>query len=337
MKVQWDCMSLRRVLGMVAIIALLVGASSGQTKSTTRNDPSTTPSAAPQLTTGETAAVTAGQPPAQSTEILIGSGDLLEISVFGAPDFEKKETRVSGGGNIILPLIGVQHVQGLTVGQAQALIAGQLASGEFFNNPQVSIIVKEYATQGASVLGEVQKPGVYPLLGPHRLFDALSAAGGLTAQAGRTVTITHRNDPNTPITVTLGKEIQASMEGNIEIYPGDTVLVSKAGIVYVVGEVKKPGGYVMDHGDMTVLQSIAMAEGASPIAALNSAKLIRTVDGRRQEIPVPLKKILTDKAPDMKLQADDIVFVPTSAGKSASRRSLEAILQAATGVAIYRR
>jgi polysaccharide export outer membrane protein len=330
-------MSHRRVFDMIAILALLVGASWGQTNGTTSNDsPVSTPSvAAPQLMPAQAAAAGVGQPPAQSTDILIGSGDLLEVSVYGAPDFEKKETRVSDDGKIILPLIGAQHVQGLTVGQAQALIARKLADGDFFNDPQVSLGIKEYATQGISVLGAVQKPGVYPMLGPHRLFDALSAAGGLAPQAGRIVTIMHRNAPDQPITINLGKEIQGSVEGNTSIYPGDTIMVSKAGIIYVVGEVKKPGGFVIDHGDMTVLQSLAMAEGANPNASLNSAKLIRTVDGRKQEYPVPLKQILTQKAPDMKLQADDIVFIPTSAGKSAARRSIEAILQTATGIAIY--
>jgi len=329
-------MSHRRVFGMIAILALLVGASSGQTNGTISNDsPVTTPSvAAPQLTPAAAAGV--AQPPAQAEDMLIGSGDLLEVSVYGAPDFEKKETRVSDDGNISLPLIGAHHVQGLTVGQARALITRQLADGDFFNDPQVSLSVKEYATQGVSVLGAVQKPGVYPMFGPHRLFDALSAASGLTPQAGRIVTITHRNAPDQPITISLGKEIQGSVEGNTPIYPGDTIVVSKAGIIYVVGEVKKPGGFIIDHGEMTVLQSLAMAEGASPNAALDSAKLIRTVDGRKEEYPVPLKQILAQKSPDMKLQADDIVFIPTSAGKSVARRSMEAILQTATGIAIYR-
>jgi polysaccharide export outer membrane protein len=333
-----DCfMSQRRVLGMIAILALLVGVSSGQTNGTISNDsPMTIPSvAAPQSTLSQAAAAGVGQPPIQSTGILIGSGDLLEVSVYGAPDFEKKETRVSDDGKIILPLIGAQHVQGLTVGQAQALIARQLAAGDFFNDPQVSLSIREYATQGVSVLGSVQKPGVYPMLGPHRLFDALSAAGGLTPQAGRIVTIMHRNAPDQPITISLGKEIQGSVEGNASIYPGDTIMVSKAGIIYVVGEVKKPGGFVIEHGDMSVLQSLAMAEGANPNAALDSAKLIRTVDGRKQEYPIQLKKILTQKAPDMKLQADDILFIPTSLGKSTARRTMEAILQTATGIAIY--
>ena len=272
---------------------------------------------------------------AENSEMTIGEGDLLEVSVYGAPDFEKKEVRVSGTGDIVLPMIGRQHVQGLTVQQAQDLIAKKLTEGEFYNGPQVSIFIKEYIGEGVSVLGEVQKPGVYPLLGQHRLFDAISMAGGTTPKAGRVVTISRRADPNKPITVSLGNDFQGSTEGNVEVFPGDTVMVSKAGIVYVVGDVKLPGGFVMEHGSMTVLQAVALAQGANPTAALNSSKLIRKVDGNQQEVPIQLKEILSSKSPDVKVQPDDIVFIPNSAAKSAMRRSLEMIVQTASGMAIY--
>jgi len=268
-------------------------------------------------------------------DILIGTGDLLEVSVYGAPDFEHRLVRVSGTGDIVLPLINVQHVAGLSISQAEELIAQKLSSGQFFNDPQVSIFVKEYAAQSVSVLGEVQKPGVYSLLGSRRLFDALSMAGGLTPKAGRDATVTHPSDPSHPIKIALrGGEDMA--EENIRIFPGDTILVSKAGIVYVIGDVRLPGGFIMENGGMTILQALAMAQGPNNTAALGGAKLIRTVDSKREEIPIPLKPILASKAPDLKLQADDILFVPNSAGKSATRRGLEAILQTATGVAIYR-
>lgn len=268
-------------------------------------------------------------------DILIGSGDLLEVSVYGAPDFEHDLVRVSGGGDIVLPLINAQHIAGLSISQAEEQIARQLAAGQFFNDPQVSIFVKEYAAQSVSVLGEVQKPGVYSLLGSRRLFDAISMAGGLTPKAGRVATLTHRTDPTHAIKITLSAGEDLAQE-NIQIFAGDTILVSKAGIVYVVGDVRLPGGFVMENGGMTILQALAMAQGPNATAALGAAKLIRTVDSMREEIPVPLKPILASKASDLKLQPDDILFVPNSAGKSAARRGLEAILQTATGVAIYR-
>jgi polysaccharide export outer membrane protein len=290
------------------------------------NPPASTPS------TGQPAAASS---PQTSPELLIGSGDLLEVSVFGAPDFAKT-IRVSAAGDISLPLIGSVKVAGLPILQAEQIIAKSLKDGGFFADPQVSIFEKEYATQGVSVLGEVQKPGIYPLLGSRNLFDAISAAGGTTPRAGNTVTITRRNLPEKPETVPLTYG-PGSSKTNVQVMPGDTVAVSKAGIVYVVGDVGKPGGFVMENAEMTVLQAIAMAQGANPAAALNSAKLIRRASNQPQEIPIPLKQILAAKAPDLRLQPDDIVFVPTSAGKTAARKSMEAILQTATGIAIYRR
>jgi polysaccharide export outer membrane protein len=207
-----------------------------------------------------------------------------------------------------------------------------LAAGGFFNDPQVSIVQKEYSTQGISLLGEVQKPGSYSLLGRHTLLEAISAAGGLTVKAGNNVTILHRDRPNEAQHV----DLSAPPGGNIPVLPGDMIVVSKAGIVYVVGDVRTPSGVVMEGSGLTVLKAIAMAQGTNSTASLNHAQLIRTTPTGKQEIPIPLKKILSNQSPDLELQPEDIVFVPSSAAKSAGRRSIEAILQTATGVAIYR-
>jgi polysaccharide export outer membrane protein len=127
------------------------------------------------------------------------------------------------------------------------------------------------------------------------------------------------------------------MKDNVTVQPGDTILVSKAGIVYVVGDVRQPGGFVMENGkDLTVVQAIALAQGIGPNAALGAARLVRKTPEGPKDIPLQLKKILAAKAADPQLQADDIVFVPDSAGKSAFKRGMEAAVQAATGVAIWR-
>jgi polysaccharide biosynthesis/export protein len=268
-------------------------------------------------------------------ESMIGSGDLLKVSVFGVNTFDE-EVRVSRKGDVSLPLIGNVHVAGLTTDEAQSLIQEKLIDGNFMVHPEVSVFEKEYATQGVAVLGEVQKPGVYPLLGPHRLFDVISLAGGMTPKAGSEVTITHRDHLDQPRIVTLEGDVAKSNAANVEILPGDTVAVSLAGIIYVVGDVKSPAGVVMPNGtDMTVVKAIAMAGGANPSAALNGGKIIRHTPQGPQEIPIQLKQILSAKAADPKLQPDDIVFVPTSAAKGAAKRGLEAILQTAVGVAIY--
>src|SRR6266852_6552949 len=178
-------------------------------------------------------------------------------------------------------------------------------------------------------MGEVQHPGVYPILGARRLFDVISLAGGTGPKAGRVVSISHRDHPESPRSVMLSNDAMESAKSNIEVFPGDTVVVSRAGVVYVVGDVHKPSGVIMDNGtDMTVLQATAMAEGTNPTAALNKAKLIRRMpNGPPQELPLALKDILASKAPDIHVKAEDIIFVPTSAAKSATRRSMEAIIQ----------
>jgi polysaccharide export outer membrane protein len=273
--------------------------------------------------------------PAPTTEMLIGSGDLLEVSVYGAPDYIK-QVRVNAAGEITLPLAGTVKIGGMTTAQAEAVIAKTLSDGGFFRDPRVSVLEKEYSTQGISVLGEVTKPGIYPLPGSRSLFDAISAASGVTARAGSIVSITHRNDPEHQTTVILSNNGKNSGSANVPLYPGDTVMVSKAGIVYVTGAVSKPGGFVMENAHMTVLQAVAMAQGANPTAALDKAEVIRNAGQgtKPEEIPIPLKKILTAKAPDVNLQENDIVFIPNSGAKSAQKRTIDAIIQVATGAAM---
>lgn len=269
-------------------------------------------------------------------DLLIGAGDLLEVSLYGMPDF-KTDVRVNSGGEISLPMIGTVPVAGLSVEQAETLIAHKLTEKNLFNDPHVTVFEKEYATQGISMLGEVQKPGIYPLLGSRKLYDALSAAGGTTPKAGRYVLITRRNDPQHSVRVPLLTGAPESMENNVIVEPGDTVLVSKAGVVYVVGDVHQPGGFVMENGnEITVLKAIALAQGTNPNAKLDSARLIRKTPEGPQDVPLSLTKIMAAKAPDPQLQADDVVFVPNSAGKSAAKRGAETILQMATGIAIWR-
>jgi polysaccharide biosynthesis/export protein len=282
---------------------------------------------------GTTTAAPASRPPSVPA---IGVGDLLKVGVLGAPESEQ-DVRVNSDGNVPLNLVGPVHVATLTAEEAQAAIAKKMVAGGFFTDPQVSVFVKEYATQGVSVMGEVQRPGVYPMLGARNLFDVISLAGGMSAKAGQIITITHRDHPQTPNNVLLTNNTAQSIQSNIDIYPGDTVVVSKAGIVYVVGDVHRPSGVMMENGtQMTVLQAIAMAEGTNPTAALGSAKIIRKSAKGPTELPLDLKKILTAKAPDITLQAEDIIFVPGSAAKGAAKRGMEAIIQVATGLAVYR-
>lgn len=289
----------------------------------------------PPTTTNEVATSTLPVDATNSTELRIGVGDLLKISVLGAPEFDQ-EARVDGAGNISIALAGTVHVAGLTPEQAREAVRARLTEGAYFADPQVSVFTKEYATQGISVLGEVQKPGVYPILGPRRLFDALSLAGGTTLKAGRIVNISHRDQPNATHTVTLARDPSENMKANVEVLPGDTIVVSKAGVVYVVGAVRLPTGIVLENGgNITVLQAVAVAGGVNPTAALNSARIIRKSPEGPTETPLQLKKILAAKAPDLTLQAEDIVFVPQSTGKKAAGVIAESAVRIASSIAAY--
>src|SRR5467141_5159126 len=161
--------------------------------------------------------------PGSPHDLLIGAGDLLEISLYGMPDF-KTDVRVNSGGEISLPMLGAVAVSGLSVEQAQLLIEHKLSEKGLFNDPHVTVFVKEYATQGISVLGEVQKPGIYPLLGERKLYDAISAAGGTTPKAGRYAMVTRRGDPQHPLQVPLLAGAD-SMKNNVTVEPGDTIMV----------------------------------------------------------------------------------------------------------------
>jgi polysaccharide export outer membrane protein len=265
----------------------------------------------------------------------ISAGDLLDVNVFDTPDLSGK-LRVDENGNIALPLAGDLAVSQLTAEQAGHAVEAKLLSTNILKDPHAVVTVLEYSTQGVTLLGEVKQPGVYPLLGPHSLLDLISAAGGFTPDAGELVTITHRAEPNDPVVMKIGTKPGSTVGFKADVRPGDTIMVSHAGIVYVVGDVGKPGGFLIQrNGHLTVLRAMALAQGANKTAALNSAKLLRPTDDGREQLAVPLKKILANKAPDQTLADGDILFIPSSAARNALITA-ENILPAAAGAAIYR-
>jgi len=151
------------------------------------------------------------------------------------------------------------------------------------------------------------------------------------------ITIIHRDHPEEPVKVDLPTDLAKSPQDNIEVLPGDTIVVNRAGLVYVVGEVQRPSGLVMDNNEkMTVMQAIALVGGPTSVAAMNNAKLIRTTATGREELQLPLKKMLSTKQADIDLKPDDIIFVPASFGKKAVKRSTESILAVTQQLAIYR-
>jgi polysaccharide export outer membrane protein len=257
----------------------------------------------------------------------LGVGDLIELTVYDVPELTTK-TRISSTGDIYCALIGPTHVAGLTIEEAARLIEERLSA--FLKDPYVSLFVTEYASQGASVLGEVSKPGVYPVLGEQHLYDLISASGGLTEKAGHSITVTHRSDPDNPVVLSVSRNLSDNPQSNIRVFPRDTIIVRKGDIVYVVGDVGRPSALIMDAGGLSVLKAVALAGGTNRTAKLGGVRILRKDSGVMKETPVELKKILQAKAPDLSLQADDILVVPSSAGKILAGRALEAAMQAAT-------
>jgi polysaccharide biosynthesis/export protein len=325
-------------LAVMASIAVLPQAASAQNSPAPQD-----PIYQHDPTTGQSRIVT--PPPSGASErntalqnnpsaVVIGPGDEIEITVYGAPDLSE-HTRVSSNGNISMPLIGYIRLAGLSSSEAELAIENQLRHGNVVNNPHVSVYVKEYTSSGISVAGEVVRPGVFSAVGPHRLFDILQSAGGLTERAASRATILHRGDEN-PITVELSTDPVQMASSNVELLPGDTVVIAKAGIVYVLGEVGKPGGYVLNSsgGGVTVLRVVAAAGGPTHIASVGGTKMLRRTPSGLQELRVPLKELLHAKVPDIPVQADDIIYVPSSRLKTAMNAG--ALLTTMGTAAIYK-
>jgi len=268
-----------------------------------------------------------------NSNMKLGVGDLIEVSVFSVPELATK-TRISGSGDIYLPLIDYVHVAGLTTDEAQELIQKRLEDGGFVRGPHVSIFVDESASQAITMVGEVARPGPYPAIGERHLFDMISAAGGLTDRAGRQVTIEHRDDPDKKIILQLSSDMVEDTQDNVEVLPGDTIIVSRAGIVYVVGDVQRPSGFLIGDDSLTVLKALALAGGSTKTSALNKTKILRKTPNGIQEIPVQLKKVLYAKAPDVPLVKGDVLFVPGSASKAAALQTAQAAMSVSTALAV---
>jgi uncharacterized protein involved in exopolysaccharide biosynthesis/protein involved in polysaccharide export with SLBB domain len=266
----------------------------------------------------------------------IGSGDFLDISEYHTPEFHSA-VRVSSEGTVMLPMIGEIKLSGMNEqAAAHAIEAALLAKGMLLH-PLVSVLVTTYAGQDVTVLGEVTHPGVYPYTYYHRLLDLISAASGLSASAGRVVNIFHDGDPKTPHPVVLDPNgTDTASDHNPELIPGDTVQVGRAGLVYVVGDVIRPGAFPVDPVQgLTIVQALSLAWGPSLNASVGHALLIHEQKGGRTMIALNLKRMLHGQDPDQPVQDRDILYVPDSFAKNLANRTMESAVQSAIGVTIY--
>jgi len=272
-----------------------------------------------------------------ATQLRIGPGDELDISVYDVPELTQ-HVRVENTGDISLPLIDRVHVAGLTSAQAQEVIERSLESGGFIKNPHVALFVKEYSNGGIVVQGQVNKPGIYPAFGQRRLSDMLLQAGGTTPAAGDKISIV-RAGQTALIVVSLSDA--AAKASEFVVLPGDTVSVSKAGIVYVLGEVTRPGGFVLQNAEegqtagMSAIQAMALASGPTRTASLNKARIIRRSSKGLEQIELPLKKIMEGKGSDPQLYAEDILYVPNSRVKAMADQVPAALVTVLASAAIY--
>jgi len=269
----------------------------------------------------------------------IGSGDLIEITMFENPDLSGR-FRVDERGDITIPLIGSLHVAGVTAGEAAAMIERRFVDAQILQPEEshATVFIAEYASQGISVMGEVKLPGVYPALGVRTLNDVITAAGGVTVTAASKAIITRKSDPNNQVTVDYVPESLKPVIPSIQVFPGDTVNIPRAGIVYVVGNVNRPGGYILDgRNALTVEEAMALAGNSGRAAAIKRAQLVRTLeDGRKEAITIPVNLIYKNRAPDVAMKDGDILYVPTSTGLLITEQAITSILQLGTQIAVYR-
>jgi polysaccharide biosynthesis/export protein len=300
----------------------------------------TNPKTAPEVW-GNAENANAGVPasPALALEPMpapIGPGDDLDVSEYHTPEFHSM-VRVEADGSVTLPLVNEVRIGGMDETAAAQAIATALVEQGMLLHPEVLVRVTAYAGQDVSVLGEVARPGVYPYTIHHRLLDLISAAQGLAPAAGRLVDVFHRDDPKTPHPVVLdpsGTDIGA--DHNPELKPGDIVQVSRAGLVYVIGDVVRPGGFPVDPAQgLTVVQALSLAWGPSLNAAAGKAVLIREQKGGRTLTTLNLYHMLHGQEPDQPIRDRDILFVPTSTAKNLINKSIDALIQSSIGVSIY--
>ena len=247
-------------------------------------------------------------------DVVIIPGDVISVRLFGVPDFSGT-VRVGTDGTIQLPLIGLVPIGGLTVNRTENLIAQRLVDAGMYKNPQVTVQVSESAGQFVTLSGEMH--GIIPVSGERRLLDVLSAGGSLPVTASHVITIL-RPGAAKPIVVDLGTDPARSLQADIPILPRDTIIVSRVGVVYVVGAFKTQGAIPLQQtSPLTLMQATALVGGAGFEGKYDDLRIIRTTGATRKEVKVDIKRVLDGKDPDPVLQSDDIVFLPSSALKAA--------------------
>jgi polysaccharide export outer membrane protein len=246
--------------------------------------------------------------------VLITFGDQLQVRLFNMPEFSTPQ-RVALDGSIQVPLLGPVPVIGLTIRQASDLIAQRLRTAGMYNDPQVTVQLLDSPNQAATVSGEMH--GVIPLVGRRSLFSVLSAAGQYPPTASHTVII-NRPGVDKPIVVDLGTDPSRSARADVPIFSGDTIVVPRTGVVYLLGAFKTQGAIPMQQNSpLTLMQAASLGGGVLFEASYKDLRIVRTVGYERKVVKLNVKDVMHGKAADPILQADDIVFLPSNGLKAA--------------------
>lgn len=273
--------------------------------------------------------------PQDFTKLALAPGFLMQLRVLDDPDFGGS-FRVDQQGDIALPILGIIHVAGETVSAARLQIQKKLLDDQILKNPDVNLTVLEYTAPEVTIVGEVVSPGKYPLLAPRTLVDVLALAGGTTLTAGNEVQITRGSAEGKPVLVHYSRATDPKTVEDVIVNSGDTVHVRRAGIVYVLGAVNRPGGYVMqEEGTLNVLQAIALANGTMLTAKTSDIHVLRRDEqGAVVDIALSYKKLTRGKSGEVQLHASDVVYVPMDKLKVALT-SGSSILAATASASIY--
>jgi polysaccharide biosynthesis/export protein len=241
-------------------------------------------------------------------DVVLTIGDVIQIRLFSDPKYSPT-VRVNNDGTALLPLIGIVHLEGLSVTQAEQLLAEKFEADEMYRDPQVTLEITEGPNAVATIIGEVHQ--VVPIAGSRHLLDVLSTGGGLPPTASHVITI-NRPGVAKPIVVDLGTDPLLSSLGNIPIFPGDTIVVSRIGIVYMLGSFISATGTIPlnAYTPLTLTEATALSGGIKWEGRFADLRIIRTVGDHRTVAVYNIKKVLDGRVPDPILQPNDIVYLP---------------------------
>lgn len=278
----------------------------------------------------------AGEPtPANLPARIIGNNDLLSIFVYGSPELSRS-VRVGADGTIRLPMLAAPVlVAGSMPKEVEVTLAKAIESSQLFVNPYVSVNVAEYQSKPISVAGAVRRPTTFQAVSEVTLLEAIARGDGLTPEAGDEVLVSNiAGDATLVRRIPIKALIDAAdPEMNLKLTGGEEIRVPEAGRIFIVGNVRRPGAFVIrDSAGMTLFKALAMAEGLAPFAGKQAFLLRREAgSGNANEITVDLKKVMDRKADDVKLAANDVLYIPDSSGRRIGMAVLEKALLLGSG------